>query len=157
MRNTYLLITLVVCAAATASVTAEDMQPDALDTSVVVPVPDTGASDPTLLFFSALSACTPGTYTEKNILTEDVGQTNLTQHIIGPSDDKLTCNAMLMTPDSRVLTCAFPIQTLTQLNDQQFLEGVLEANADEPGQKSIKADMLWSNMKAENCSLDSAS
>ncbi len=111
--------------------------------------------DPTLAFFSALSTCTPGTYTEKNILLAEVGRPELKQQIIGQSDDDLVCNAILMTPDNRTLTCAFPMHRLMKVNEQRFLEGVLEATTDSPSQNALNSDMIWSQIKAESCSLDS--
>lgn len=108
--------------------------------------------DPTLAFFTALSTCTPGIYSEKNILTTEVGQPMLTQQIIGLSDDKLTCNATLTTPDNRTMTCSFPMDQLPEFSDQHFLRGMLADTTDNPGQDSLNADMRWSQMKANSCS-----
>lgn len=157
MRKIQMLLILTFLSALTINVTADDTPlPADVDgganmTQAATPLDD--PLDPTLEFFSALASCTPGTYTEKNILTSEVGQANLTQQIIGYSEDKLTCNAVLTTPDNRTLTCAFPTYMLPQLNDQHFLEGVLEANSESPGKNSLNADLLWSKAKADSCSL----
>ena len=153
-------ITLAILTAATFGVSADDNSvPPDIDTAGVVdtaaPATTAVAIDPTLAFFSALASCTPGSYTEKNILSEDVGQANLKQQIIGFSNDKSTCNAVLTTPDNRVLTCAFPVFMLQQLNDQHFLEGMLEGTTDSPSRNALDADLLWSNLKANSCSLGS--
>lgn len=152
MKKLKFLTLLVFLSGFTASIMADSMA-QTMQTSDVEQESNMNV-DPTLAFFASLSTCTPGVYTEKNILTSEVGQSLLKQQIIGLSDDNLSCNAILMTPDNRTLVCVFPMYKLVQVNDQHFLEGVLDANTDSPTQKSINADMLWSQLKADSCSLD---
>lgn len=118
------------------------------------PLPSTAPSDPTLSFFMALSTCTPGTYTEKNTLMDDVGQATMTQEVLGPSEDNLSCNVQLTTPDNRTMTCSFPNYSLTQVSDQRFLEGVLEASAEDPNQNALNSDLVWSTLKSSYCSFE---
>lgn len=154
MKNTYFYSLLVVLSVLTLNVSAEDVK---VPTTTAPTDAETTTIDPTLAFFTALSNCTPGSYTEKNILSNEVGQANLNQHIIGISEDKLYCNAMLTTPDGRTMTCAFPMEKLPQLEDTHFMQGMLQDTTDEPSQDSVNADTLWSQMKVDSCSLGEGS
>lgn len=113
---------------------------------------NSATTDPTLAFFTALGACTPGKYQEKNIIANEVGQPMLNQEIIGPSNDQLSCNVKLSTPDNRTMDCAFPMDSLSMFSDQHFLQGMMSDTIDSPSQDAVSADMNWSQMKAQNCS-----
>lgn len=157
----YLTIILSICTFVgavdpTASTTpADPTVAPATEVPTVVATTSTEPSDPTLAFFVAMATCTPGTYSERNYMGDNIGQVILTQKIMGLSDDKKFCNAILATPDNRVLVCQFPLNSLPQLNDQIYLEGVLEGNTDAPNQNAINSDLLWSRLKEDNCSLTS--
>lgn len=152
MKKTYLYSTLALLSAIALSAGAENVNMP--DVSSVPTEAQVTTLDPTLAFFTALSSCTPGTYTEKNILSSEVGQANLNQHIIGVSEDKLYCNAVLSTPDGRTMTCAFPMEKLPWIDDTHFMQGMLQGTTNDPSEDSINADLLWSKMKADSCSLD---
>ncbi len=111
------------------------------------------AVDPTLVFFTSLGTCIPGDYTEQNDLTDQVGQAYLKQQIV--SLENGICNVKLTTPDNRSMTCAFPMQKMTNFNDQHFLQGMIQRinNMDQNG---VNAEELWSNMKATYCNFDAA-
>jgi len=106
------------------------------------------AVDPTLVFFTSLSTCTPGNYTEQNDVTDQVGQAYLKQQIIGITDS--ICNVILTTPDNRNMTCTFPMEQMAHLTDQHFLQGILQGagNSDQDG---INAETLWSQLKTQYC------
>jgi len=109
------------------------------------------AVDPTLVFFTSLSTCTPGDYTEQNDLAVQVGQPYLKQQIIGLEDN--ICNVQLTTPDNRIMSCAFPMQQVTNFTDQHFLQGMLQSakNTDQDG---IKAETVWSCLKTTYCTFE---
>jgi hypothetical protein len=105
--------------------------------------------DPTIAFFSALSTCSPGNYAEKNDLEGNVGQTWLSQIIIG--QDEGACNVTLSTPDGRVMNCAFPMTSLSTLMDQQFLQGSADNNSIAADKNAVNADVVWSQLKTDHC------
>lgn len=111
------------------------------------------AVDPTLLFFTSLSSCIPGNYTEQNDMFDQVGQPYLNQRIIDLTDN--ICNVILTTPDHRNMTCTFPMEQLAGLTDQHFLQGIVQdiGNADQSG---ISADTLWSQLKTKYCTFSTA-
>lgn len=156
MNGKNALVTLFLSAALATPVSADNID---IPPPISVPsMPGSAASastqsmDPTLAFFTALSECTPGSYTEKNNISTEVGPAMLNQQIVGQSEDKLTCNATLSTPDGRTMTCAFPMYSVIQLNDQHFMQGMLADTADNPTADTVNADMLWSQLKADSCS-----
>lgn len=108
--------------------------------------------DPTLVFFTSLSTCTPGDYKEQNDLVDQVGQPYLKQQIIGLEDN--ICNVKLTTPDNRIMTCTFPMQEMTNFTDQHFLQGMLQTT-NNPDQDGINAESLWSRLKSTYCIFDS--
>lgn len=112
------------------------------------PVAEPAAVDPTLVFFTSLSTCTPGEYTEQNDLTQQIGRPYLQQQIVGLEDN--ICSVILSTPDNRKMVCAFPMQQMTQIMDQHFLQGVLQ-NASNPDQNGVNAETTWSNLKSKYC------
>lgn len=151
MKRTYLAHILILLTVFTTTVTADDaFYADTSDMGAASVVPM--QLDPTLAFFSAMSTCTPGSYTEKNIISTEVGPAMLNQTIVGFNEDGSVCNAILVTPDNRHLTCAFPKDSLNIFNDQHFLQGMLAGTTDSPSQDSINADMTWSQMKEDHCS-----
>jgi hypothetical protein len=92
------------------------------------------AIDPTLVFFTSLSTCTPGDYSEQNDLAQQVGQPYLNQRIIGLEDG--ICSVILTTPDNRNMACAFPMPQLLNFTDQHFLQGMVQS-ASNPDQDGI--------------------
>lgn len=110
------------------------------------------AVDPTLVFFTSLSTCTPGDYMEQNDLADQVGQVYLKQQIIGLEDN--ICNVKLTTPDNRIMTCAFPMQQMINFTDQHFLQGMVQ-NVSNPDQDGINAETKWSCMKTTYCTFES--
>lgn len=115
------------------------------------PVPQTQKiTDPTLAFFVALSACRAGDYQEKNIMTKIVGPAMLKHAINGP-DHNGDCEALLQTPDNRILECLFTNSELQKVADQHFMTGVLNATIDDPDTESQKSDMIWTQMKTDSC------
>jgi hypothetical protein len=111
------------------------------------------AIDPTLVFFTSLSTCTPGIYNEQNDVAAEVGQSFLKQEIV--SLENGICNVKLTTPDNRIMACAFPMQQMTQLTDQHFLQGMLQ-DANNSDQDGVNAEELWSNLKISYCSFGEA-
>lgn len=107
------------------------------------------AIDPTLSFFTSLATCAPGNYTERNDLDGNVGQAWLNQIILG--QDQGICNVVLSTPDSRNMNCAFPMNELTNLMDQNFLQGALDSTTDSSTKFAVKSDLLWSQLKTTYC------
>lgn len=152
MNKVYIVTLLLFVSGMVTNLHAQDA---AMNAVAPAPMPEQVApSDPTLAFFMALSTCTPGNYTEKNTLSTEVGQATLKQEIIGPSEDGLSCNVQLTTPDNRSMTCVFPNYSLPQVSDQRFLEGVLEATAEDPQQHSLDSDLVWSTLKSSYCSFE---
>lgn len=109
------------------------------------------AVDPTLVFFTSLSTCTPGDYFEQNDLTDQVGQAYLSQKILGLEDD--LCNVILTTPDNRSMACAFPMQKMSTFTDQHFLQGIIQ-DLNNPDQDGVNAEEFWSGMKTTYCNFD---
>jgi hypothetical protein len=110
------------------------------------------AIDPTLVFFTSLSTCTPGDYDEQNDLAQQVGQPYLKQRIIGLEDG--VCSVILSTPDNRTMTCAFPMPQLVNFTDQHFLQGMIQS-ASKPDRDGINAETLWSCLKTSYCIFES--
>ncbi len=110
------------------------------------------AVDPTLVFFTSLSTCTPGDYSEQNDLSVELGQSYLKQQIINLDND--ICNVKLSTPDNRIMTCAFPMAQISNLTDQHFLQGILQGTTN-TDQEGINAESLWSRLKTNYCTFDS--
>ncbi len=108
--------------------------------------------DPTLAFFSALSTCTPGEYSEHNTLSDTVGQSMLKHTILGQDHDN--CTVVLSTPDNRSMTCSFPMGDLSPLGDQHFMQGILSDTVTEPSSGSVTSDMQWSQLKTDNCTFN---
>ncbi len=150
MKNSKLIYLLITLTVFSTMVSADDTGLPVTDASTETAA-SSGPSDPTLAFFAALSECTPGSYTEKNVIADEVGQSILKQQIVGKSDDNLSCNAKLATPDGRIMTCAFPMEKIPQFNDQHFMQGILEDTTDSPSHAAISADLLWSQMKVNFC------
>jgi hypothetical protein len=109
------------------------------------------AGDPTQVFFSALIKCSPGNYSEKNILSESVGGDMLNHHIIG-MDKAQMCEVTLGTPDGRTMDCSFKPDDLSTLADPHFISGILSDTVDNPSDEAVKADELWNGLKAGSCS-----
>lgn len=105
--------------------------------------------DPTLTFFSSLSACLPGEYMEKNVLAATIGPQYLLQHVIG--QERGACSATLSTPDDRTLQCEFSARDLSRLGEQHFLQGILMDSADSTNQDTVNAVTLWSKIKFNSC------
>lgn len=104
--------------------------------------------NPTLIFFTSLSNCTPGDYMEQNYLASTIGQSYLKQKIINLEDD--VCNVQLTTPDNRIMACMFPVQSITNLTDQHFLQGIVQ-DASNPDKDAVSAQELWSSLKINYC------
>jgi hypothetical protein len=148
MKNYKILATLlVVLSVVTAPGYTAGVNTPAAATSDAAESP---AIDPNLQFYVALSACTAGSYAERNILSGTIGQSTMQQQIIGPNQD--TCSATLITPDNRTLNCEFPLTSLSLLADQHFLQGMLVDNLNNPDQASLNADLAWSKLKLDSCS-----
>lgn len=105
--------------------------------------------DPTVTFFSSLSACLPGEYMEKNVLAATIGPQYLLQHVIG--QERGACSATLSTPDDRTLQCEFSARDLSRLGEQHFLQGILMDSADSTNQDTVNAVTLWSKIKFNSC------
>jgi hypothetical protein len=136
MKNKYIFSILILCSVAAVNVSADDAS-------------TTAAPDPTILFFTSLSSCTPGDYQEHNSLSSEVGPTFLKQTIIG--QDKGVCNVQLSTPDNRQMTCAFDMNDLSGLSDQHFLDGITSDASDTTDTNAVNSDMVWSNLKTNSC------
>lgn len=109
--------------------------------------------DPTLTFFTSLSACLPGEYMEKNVLAATIGPQYLSQKVLG--QEKGVCTATLSTPDERSLQCEFTTRDLSNLGDQHFLQGILADSADTTNQDAVNAVTLWSKIKLNSCGFSS--
>lgn len=107
--------------------------------------------NPTLEFISALATCNDGEYKQKNVLEEIVGDVYLMHRIKGVDYD--ICRAILTTPDKRELECEFDIVDLRKLNDRHFIKGILTQTAIKPNEGAVEAELLWSDLKRENCRL----
>lgn len=105
--------------------------------------------DPTLTFFSSLSACLPGEYMEKNVLAATIGSPYLRQQVVG--QEKGGCSAILSTPDDRTLQCEFNKHDLSRLGEQHFLQGILSDSADTTSQDAVNSVTLWSKIKINSC------
>lgn len=123
--------------------------PSVVAPTAVAPAPATGI-DPSLVFFTSLAKCQPGSYSERNYLAESVGPEFLDQTIYGL--DQGYCNVMLTTPDDRIMQCSFYPEDLKALEDQHFLVGIITMTSNTPSKESVAADMLWSQLKNDNCS-----
>lgn len=144
MNKLYTFLVLVLLSVSTASVQADDT-----DTTQSADTAQPIAIDPTINFFTALSACRVGHYQEHNPLNATMGPLFLTHEIVGVSGDD--CKVILSTPDSRILECNFDNQDLPRLADQHFLSGIVAVKVKGESKDALAAELMWSKLKHDNC------
>jgi|GEM_PF-6632938 hypothetical protein len=109
--------------------------------------------DPTALFIKAVTECTPGVYFEKNLLYKHVGPSML-KHVVKESHANHSCLVIMSTPDGKKTKCSFDSKDLEDMANDLLISGLVEYNIDKPSPASVKAELIWSEIKTKNCDFD---